>query len=176
MKKTETILLLGDSLVEFFDWQARFTEMTMINRGMAGERVRGLLDRVSGELAAVGKVDAVVIMSGANNLTGEDYAFLRDYEAILQRVRERLPGARIALNSLLPFRLPWLAVDAIPRLNASLRSIAGLAKADYLDVHAAFAAADRAGKICFLPDGVHLTGRGYETWATVLEAYLNTAS
>ncbi|MBU0966709.1 MAG: hypothetical protein KKA54_10050 [Proteobacteria bacterium] len=176
MKKTETILLLGDSLVEFFDWQARFAEMIMINRGEAGERVRELLDRVSGELAAAGKVDVVVIMIGANNLAGGDYTFLRDYEEILLRVRQGLPAARIAVTSLLPFRFSWLAADAVVRLNASLRSIAGLANADYLDVYAAFAAAQKAGKTCFLPDGVHLTGRGYETWALVLDAYLNTAS
>lgn len=172
MKKTETILLLGDSLVEFFDWQARFPEMTMINRGMAGERVRGLLNRIAGELAAAGRVDAVVIMTGANNLAGEDYAFLRDYEEILRRVRKRLPAGRIVVTSLLPFRFPWLAAEAISRLNASLRSMAGLANADYLDVHAAFVAAQRAGKICFLPDGVHLTGSGYETWTTLLAGYL----
>ncbi|MCK9294424.1 MAG: GDSL-type esterase/lipase family protein [Desulfobulbaceae bacterium] len=172
MEKTETILLLGDSLVEFFDWQARFPEMAMINRGMAGERVRGLLERIAGELAAADGVDAVVIMTGANNLAGEDYAFLRDYEEILRRVRERLPGARIVVSSLLPFRFPWLAAGAISRLNASLRAIAGLAGADYLDVHAAFVAAQRAGKICFQPDGVHLTGSGYETWARLLAGYL----
>jgi lysophospholipase L1-like esterase len=173
MKRAQRILLLGDSLVEFFDWQARFKDMTMLNRGEAGERVRGLLNRVSGELAAAGNVDVVVIMIGANNLAGEDFAFLRDYEEILRRVRSALPAARIAVISLLPFRFPWLAADSVPRLNASLRSIAALTNADYLDVHDAFVAAERAGKICFLPDGVHLTGRGYETWATVLAGYIS---
>ncbi|TFG37329.1 MAG: hypothetical protein E4H46_01955 [Desulfobacterales bacterium] len=173
MKRAQRILLLGDSLVEFFDWQARFIDMDMLNRGEAGERVRGLLNRVSGEVAAAGNVDVVVIMIGANNLAGEDYAFLRDYEEILRRLRSALPVARIAVTSLLPFRFPWLAADTVPRLNASIRSIAGLNSADYLDVHDAFAVAERAGKICFLPDGVHLTGRGYETWATVLAGYLS---
>jgi len=172
MQRTETVLLLGDSLVEFFDWQARFPEMTMSNRGVAGERVRGLLARLADELAAAGRVEVVVIMIGANNLAGGDYAFLRDYEKILHRVRQVLPGARIAVTSLLPFAFPWLAADAISRLNGSLRSLAGLAAADYLDVHAAFAAARQAGQSCFLPDGVHLTGRGYQTWAEVLAAYL----
>ena len=172
MNRAARILLLGDSLVAFFDWQARFTDLTMLNRGQAGERVGGLLDRVAGELAAAGRVDVVVVMIGANNLAGEDYAFLRDYEEILRRVRSVLPAARIAVTSLLPFRFPWLAADTVPRLNASLCSIAGLANADYLDVHAAFVAAQRAGQVCFLPDGVHLTGRGYEAWAAVLAGYL----
>lgn len=167
------ILLLGDSLIEFFDWQARFKEMITLNRGKAGERVKGLLARLADELAAAGEVDVVVIMIGANNLAGEDYAFLRDYEEILRRVRSALPAAGIAVTSLLPFRFPWLSADAVPRLNASLRSIAGLVSADYLDVHTAFVVAQQAGKTCFLPDGVHLTGRGYETWATVLAAYLS---
>jgi len=173
MKRAIKILLLGDSLIEFFDWQARFKEMIMQNRGEAGERVKELLSRVSDELAAAGKVDVVVIMIGANNLAGEDYAFLRDYEEILHRVRSVLPAARIAVTSLLPFHFSWLSADTVPRLNASLRSIAGLASADYLDVYAAFVAAQQAGKTCFLPDGVHLTGGGYEIWATVLGAYLS---
>ncbi|MEW6521554.1 MAG: hypothetical protein AB1461_19320 [Thermodesulfobacteriota bacterium] len=75
MQRTETVLLLGDSLVEFFDWQARFPEMTMSNRGVAGERVRGLLARLADELAAAGRVEVVVIMIGANNLAGGDMPF-----------------------------------------------------------------------------------------------------
>lgn len=172
MKKAMRILLLGDSLVAFYDWQARFKGMTVLNRGIPGETVQGLLARLPGELAAAGFVHMIVVMIGANNLVREDYGFLPDYEEILATVRSALPEARLVVTSLLPFQLPWLADHTVARLNISLRAIAARNQAEYLNVCDSFVAAEQAGSRCFFEDGVHLTDNGYDTWAALLEAHI----
>jgi lysophospholipase L1-like esterase len=171
-KKTMRILLLGDSLIEFFDWQARFQGVTVLNRGIAGETVQGLLARLPGELAAAGFVDVIAVMTGANNLIGEDYGFLPEYEEILVTVRSALPEARLVVTSLLPFQLPWLAAGTVDRLNESLRNMAARNQADFLNVCDPFVAAQQAGTPCFFEDGVHLTDKGYGIWAGLLAVHI----
>lgn len=172
MKKTMRMLLLGDSLVAFYDWQARFKDRTVLNRGIPGETVQGLLARLPGELAAAGFVDMIVVMIGANNLVREDYGFLPDYEEILVTVRSALPEARLVVTSLLPFQLPWLADHTVARLNVSLRAIAARNQAEYLNVCDPFIAAAQAGNPGFFEDGVHLTDKGYDIWATLLATHI----
>ena len=40
------ILFLGDSLIEYFDWNERLPGHNIVNLGIAGESVQGLLSRV----------------------------------------------------------------------------------------------------------------------------------
>jgi len=40
----KTILFIGDSLTEFFDWQKRFPGHKVVNLGSAGETVETLFD------------------------------------------------------------------------------------------------------------------------------------
>ncbi len=171
MQKEKRILFLGDSLIEFFDWQKCFRNVQVLNRGRAGETVNELLMRVPSEVAAVGDMDMIIIMIGANNLAMEDYSFLRDYEKLLFKLRQAFPAAHIGACSLLPFQFPWLAADAVKRLNDVLRSLSENAKVDYLDVYAGFIAAGEAEQICFQADGVHLTEKGYGRWIEVLREY-----
>ena len=40
------LLFIGDSLIQFFDWQKRFPAYQITNLGVAGESVQGLLARI----------------------------------------------------------------------------------------------------------------------------------
>lgn len=166
------ILLLGDSLIEFFDWQHRFPSYTMLNRGVAGETVGGLLARLPLLENSVKDADTVVVMIGTNNLAMDDYSFLPDYKKVLDFLKREFPLARLAVTSLLPIRLPWLADNAVERVNVSLQKLAEDCSADYIEVYEPFMVCREKGDTCFLEDGVHLTDAGYERWATVLAEYL----
>ncbi|MCK5195985.1 MAG: GDSL family lipase, partial [Desulfobulbaceae bacterium] len=63
MKK---ILLTGDSLIEFFDWQSRCPQFDIANEGIAGETVRGLLYGLPFLKARMEVPAAVVLMIGTN--------------------------------------------------------------------------------------------------------------
>ena len=170
MKK---ILLTGDSLIEFYDWQSRFPVFDIDNEGIAGETVRGLLYGLPYLKDRVEIPDAVVVMIGTNNLAMDDYGFLGDYQKIIEKLKEWYPEARVAITSLLPLYLPWLAPDAVQRLNESLEKIAEKFGVDFLDVFSQFRVAGSGERDLFLEDGVHLSDGGYAVWALVLEKYFD---
>jgi lysophospholipase L1-like esterase len=163
------LLFIGDSLIEFFDWQARFPGHEVHNLGLAGETVEGLQARLGTILAGTAPPDAVFIMTGINNLAMDDRGFLGAYRQILARLRQQYPSARIYINSLLPALLPFISNYDVRAVNGQLRALAADSQAGYLDIHPLFldeGGAPRAELL--LDDGVHLSDRGYAVWSEAI--------
>ena len=162
-------LFMGDSLIEFFNWQERFPDREVFNYGIAGETAEGLLARLPNIINRAQSPDLVMIMTGINNVAMEDYGFLFTYEKIITRLREAYGQATINMTSLLPVDLFFLS-DAIPRINRRLKKIAENNNILYLNLYPLFIDENsRAITSCFEADGVHLSAEGYEIWARALE-------
>ncbi|MBE9519612.1 MAG: GDSL family lipase [Proteobacteria bacterium] len=165
-------IFIGDSLVEFFNWQNRFPDQQVINFGQAGETAEGLAARLPGIIKRYEAPDLIMIMTGTNNIAMEDYGFLFTYEKIIEQLQDACPGATIVMVSLLPIELFWLG-DAVPRVNKRLKEISQNLAVHYLDLYPLFLGRDsKQNPACFEPDSVHLSLQGYEVWADALEEFL----
>jgi lysophospholipase L1-like esterase len=168
-----TLLFLGDSLTEFFDWERRFPDHEVHNLGVAGETVQGLLRRLVRVLSYPVSPDVVFVMTGANNIAMEDFSIVEGYREIVERLRAGFAGARVVVQSVLPVDFSWVDNRVIQRINTSLGEIAGEHGAEYLDVFALFA--DSRGRPIegyLLDDGVHISDKGYAVWADAVERFL----
>ncbi|MCK5231466.1 MAG: GDSL family lipase [Desulfobulbaceae bacterium] len=164
--KSEKLLFVGDSLIEYFDWQVRFPEHDVMNSGTAGETVSGLLNRAERIVNHEEQPDWCLIMSGTNNVVMEDYSFIPLYEKIIEVFLDAFPKAAIIINSLMPIRMDWLSQTAIPRMNSSLYKLSQKTGTGFLDVFDLFVKKQADGKTSlFLPDGVHLNETGYRVWS-----------
>ncbi len=162
-------LFIGDSLIEFFNWQNRFPDDQVYNFGSAGETAEGLLSRLPGIIRRIQAPGLVMIMTGTNNIAMEDYGFLSTYEKIISLLQENYAQAAIVMTSLLPIELFFLG-DAVPRINRRLKDIARNNHIAYLDLYPLFLGEDsRAITAYYEADGVHLSEAGYEVWARALE-------
>ena len=171
-RKSHKLMLVGDSMIEFFDWQERFPDRDVKNLGRSGESVEELQVRASAIVDRHGAPDLVLIMIGTNNVAMENFNFLAAYEDILDTFQEAYPEATLVVNSLLPMELNYLAPDTVARVNSSLKSLAAAADALYLDVWSAMV--DKSGCVLedILADEVHLSFQGYKIWAAELEKFL----
>ena len=166
---TEKFLFMGDSLVEFFDWQKRFAGRQVYNFGIAGETAEGLLARLPRIITRFQSPSLVMVMTGTNNIAMEDYGFLLTYEKIVALLQQNYAAAAIVMTSLLPMDLFFLG-DAVPRVNKRLHEIARKMDTIYLDLYPLFRDDDaKPVKNYYEPDGVHLSPEGYEVWARALE-------
>jgi lysophospholipase L1-like esterase len=168
------ILFLGDSLIEYFDWQERFPGHRITNLGMAGEPVEGLSSRLEGIIRKHPSADLIFIMTGINNVAMEDLDILDTYREILGKLKTAYPDAGICVNSLLPALVDFIPDDSIQRINSSLKKVAGESGGEYLNVYSLFV--DEKGhpiKAYLLDDGVHLSDRGYAIWSRALENIIN---
>lgn len=167
MKSAPTLCFLGDSLIEYYDWQARFPGAAVCNLGVAGETAPELLARLSSLGATMVKADGVILMTGTNDLLmGVD--FLSAYARIIGRLQKTLPTAVLLVNSIMPMSLPWLAPNLIALTNARLEELALRHKIGYLD-GCRFLPSSAP---LFLDDGVHLSQHGYALWSAAIEKHL----
>ena len=162
-------LFIGDSLIQFFNWQERFPDREIFNYGIAGETAEGLLARLPRIIDLVQSPDLVMIMTGINNVAMEDDGFLYTYEKIVARLLQAYGQVTIAMTSLLPADLFFLG-EAVPRVNGKIKAIAHNKNILYLDLYPLFF--DKNSEVVasyFEADGIHLSPEGYEVWARALE-------
>ncbi|MCI5131820.1 MAG: hypothetical protein D3904_09905, partial [Candidatus Electrothrix sp. EH2] len=136
------LLMLGDSLIEWGDWDSLLPDFRVINRGLAGEHTEELSARLVDEIDAV--IDAgrepeyILLMTGTNNLlTGGPY-FSVILRSMLPRLVALCPDSVILLNSLMPMELRGLARDSITAVNNELRDAAEQNGCHFLDMTGPF--------------------------------------
>ncbi len=169
-----TIFFIGDSFIEYGDWQARFQGHRVINLGVSGETVEELLDRVH-EITRIKETPGIIfLMSGANNVFMEEMGFFPSYRQIIKQLTSAYPDARIYLHSLPPTLFDPEIHESIMRVNATLRTIAEGEDIGFINIYDLFV--NENGMVrteCFLPDEVHLSDEGYRQWAGGLEGIVN---
>jgi lysophospholipase L1-like esterase len=168
----QKLMLVGDSMIEFFDWQERFPDLEVNNLGRSGESVEELQIRAQDIVDRYGAPDLVLVMIGTNNVAMENFTFQSAYEDILATFQEAYPEAALVVNSLLPMELGYLAPDTVSRINSSLQSLAVGSGLFYLD--ACTKLVYNSGRVLegLLEDEVHLSYQGYRVWADVLAEFL----
>ena len=167
------LLFIGDSLIEYFDWQERFPKNSVYNMGVAGETVEGLYARLQVVYTQLDTPNAIFIMSGINNLAMGHKKFITTYRKIVRGLKKQYKSPRIFVQSLLPVLFPWVSNDEIRDINIQLKKMAEAEKVDYLDINSLFL--DREGRTVaayLLEDGVHVSEKGYRVWSDEIEKHL----
>jgi len=162
------ICFVGDSLIEYFDWQARYPRHEVLNLGISGETAQELLGRIA-QLPLAGS-DWLVLMTGTNDiLMGNDC--LPAYELIVSGLRQIAPQTSLLACGILPMPLPWLLSGAVEQTNAQLEALARRLGIRYLDGVSLVPTAEARARF-FDDDGVHLTPSGYAVWSASIENHL----
>ena len=167
------LLFIGDSLIEYFDWQERFPKDIVYNFGVSGETVEGLYARIEVIFSQIEEPDLIFIMSGINNLAMGDRTFVTTYRKIVRVLKERYPSSGIFAQSLLPVLFPWISNDDVRDMNRQLKKMAEEEDVSCLDIHSLFL--DEGGKPVkeyLLDDGVHVSEQGYRVWSQEVEKHL----
>ncbi|HSH14330.1 MAG TPA: GDSL-type esterase/lipase family protein [Desulfurivibrionaceae bacterium] len=171
-RKLSRLLLVGDSLVEYGDWQELLPGREIVNLGRCGEAVEELRERAANLVRRQAQPDLLLVMIGTNNVAMERFDFLEPYADILEIFRGAWPATLLVVNSLLPMDLYYLAPETVVRLNDRLRTLAERKSTLYLDAWRALVDQDNLALPGILEDEVHLTARGYQLWAGALAELL----
>jgi lysophospholipase L1-like esterase len=172
----KNLVFIGDSLTEWFNWQRRFPEYHVINLGLSGEQVEGLLGRGNKIREHIDDPDYIFLMTGINNIIMEQYDITGPYRDIVQNLTSWYKRTIIVVQSILPVALEWISNNTIKEVNDRLEEIAHECRAEYLDIYSLFVDQKGNQKNMYLQDdGVHLSSLGYDIWAKQLEMFLITS-
>ncbi len=174
------LLFLGDSITQGWNnnevWKRHYEPRKAANFGIGGDRTQHVLWRIeNGELEGISP-KLVVLMIGTNNVgsnTPEEIA--GGVKAIVERLREKLPKAKILLLAVFPrarddkksTELPPTAVIGL--INEKIAKFDDGSNIKYVDIGKAFL--NEKGNIPkdVMPDFLHLSLKGYHAWADAIE-------
>ncbi len=167
-------LFVGDSITEEWGesgeavWQKHFSHRSL-NIGVGGDRTQNILWRLRNGHLECGKLRKAVVLAGTNNLSDSDSEadIFEGVAAIVYYLLDQCPSVQVVLMGILP-REPASFMGPIRRINEMLSRLDNGTSIRFLDLHAQFQSADGSIPAGLMPDGLHLSARGYRLWADAL--------
>ena len=180
------ILLLGDSITDFYNTRSFLSDLRVYNRGFSGNRSDQLVDALPHTLGLL-HPEKIVILIGANDIGhGFDNAHvLKNLQITYDYIQKRAPGVPVILVSVMPSNpadkadMPnhyeFTSVrpnEKILALNAELRPFAEAHGWTYLDANPHMQ--DERGYLReeYTLEGLHFVDPGYEQYTKLLRPLL----
>ena len=164
-----SIIFLGDSITEFCNWSELFGKNNIINRGISGDTLDGLLYRVDEVIER--KPKKIFLMIGINDLgKGKNVnQILEKYTILIKKIHTNLPETIIYIQSVLPAKRKTLRNTDIKKINIGLIKIANKYNKNYIDLYSSFLSKNNELNDAYSLDGLHLNGKGYQLWKQIIK-------
>lgn len=161
------LVMLGDSITAFTDWNALLPSFDVANRGIPGDTTEGVLKRIDSIIAM--HPQCVAVMLGVNDLQARRTVqqISENYTAIIDRLRAS--GTTVIVQSTLATSqyFAWLNAS-VTDVNRSLDAMCRQSgRCLYLDLNSTVA------PISDTIDGLHIGPNSYRLWASALIPLLN---
>lgn len=168
------VVFLGDSITDGSEWKELVGLPQVTNRGISGDTAWGVLARI--EEVTDGDPAKIFLLIGTNDLAhGESVADVNAKIAeILETIGKQAPDARVYLQSVLPV----YGEDSerknkrIRTLNTRLTDLDTLQHVTYVDIATPMQNEEGELRSEVSTDGLHLNGKGYYLWYSVIRKYL----
>jgi len=167
-----SIIFLGDSITEFCNWGELFGQNNIINRGISGDTLDGILSRIDEIIER--KPKKLFLMIGINDLgKGKNTdQILEKYTLLIHKIHTNLPETIIYIQSVLPAKRKTLSNIDIKNINIGLLNITEKYHINYIDLHSSFLSKTNELSDNYSLDGLHLNGEGYLLWKKIIAEYV----
>lgn len=166
-EKFANCIVLGDSITQgLYEYNVLDASLVIAERGVETHRPddTGLTDMVNKVIEA--KPQKLFLALGMNDIVadnGDAELFIKDYQAVLDKLIEGLPDTVIYINSVLPANSSKIAKEAcygnVPDYNEKLKALCEEKKLVFIDN------TELVKEEYYANDGVHLSQSYYPEWA-----------
>lgn len=170
------VLFIGSSSIRLWKTLAKdFPDVTVLNRGFGGSQIADSTYYVD-RIVTPYQPRLIVLYAGDNDLANgkTPSQVFADYQQFVSKVREALPGVRIAYIAIKPSPARWHLLLAIKTTNLMIKQFVGKKKGlEYIDVFTGMLGTDgKPRQELYAEDGLHMSEKGYALWAKAVAPYL----
>lgn len=169
------VIFCGNSITDGGEWQEMFNDTEILNRGISGDVTTGVMLRM-GNLLNI-QPSKLFLLIGVNDLAKNIPVaqVAANIRSMVIQFHEKSPTTKVYLQSVLPvnptfiqFRNHVNKTDSILLLNKMIRGICTEETATYIDLFTPFSDKNQHLDSTLTNDGLHLTGKGYARWKSVI--------
>lgn len=176
----DDIIFFGNSITDGGEWAELFGMPNVKNRGISGDVVNGLRQRL--DAIVKGKPAKVFIMIGINDISHGISAdsIAADYARLVWELRRKSPATKVYLQSVLPVDNTFKRYKnmigrdhLIAPVNDRIKQIADEEGCTYIDLWPLFLD-NSTGRLNrkYTNDGLHINGQGYMAWAEYIRRFV----
>ena len=161
------LVMFGDSITEWAPWADIFRDVSIVNRGLAGDTTTGMLRRIDTTLNVKPKL--VCFMAGINDLAqGYDVEHIyQNYIDMLEVWQEN--DIRILVQSTLYVGSKLQGLNSsVELLNSKISEYCSQQGIAFLDVNSVLSP-NKLLSNEYSCDDLHLNAKAYQAWAEVLQ-------
>lgn len=170
------IVFCGDSITAGLATAPAFAGEGIINRGISGDGLAGLLQRLDVSASHL-KPRKLFLLIGINDIVFSDYNqddYEQCFDYILGRLKNDCPGCGIYIQSILPVKGKYAAANSRVRaVNQILQKLAQRHRMTYLNLHDAFEDSSGEMRSELSTDGVHPNADGHRVWHEQIIRYIS---
>jgi len=169
------ICFLGDSITDGCEWAELTGNLKCTNRGISSDTAWGIMKRI--DEITEGRPAKVFLMIGTNDLDrNKTVPEVSDKVGeIIDTIKRQSPTTEIYLQSILPvWDYTWGSRNnkTIDEMNTELVKLASQKKVPWVNLAPFFKDDTGALRKDLTVEGLHLNGRAYYLWYSVIRKYL----
>ena len=179
-KSKNSIIFIGNSLTQNFEFAELFQNLSIKNRGIIGDYTSTLYNRL--EPIIEEKPEKIFIEIGINDLgiNLPNDSLVNNYIKIIDKLQSKTPNSKIYIQSIFPVKNDSQYLKSITNpevnknvvlVNKELKSICEKKKMTYIDIYSSFELEGQMNPKYSI-DGVHLNGTGYLLWRDKLKSFI----
>lgn len=179
-KSKNSIIFIGNSLTQNFEFAELFQNLSIKNRGIIGDYTSTLYNRL--EPIIEEKPEKIFIEIGINDLgiNLPNDSLVNNYIKIIDKLQSKTPNSKIYIQSIFPVKNDSQYLKSITNpevnknvvlVNKELKSICEKKKMTYIDIYSSFELEGQMNPKYSI-DGVHLNGAGYLLWRDKLKSFV----
>ena len=170
---TNEIIFLGNSITDMCAWNELFGMANIKNRGISGDVINGVIDRLEEVVSSFPK--KIFLMIGTNDLARKRSVeqILTDYEKLITLIIQKTPKTQLYLQSVLPTKNQSTRNNNdIIQINKGILELAKKYSLTYINLFDLFKTNENELNMNYSCDGLHLNGKGYLLWKDAVIDYV----
>lgn len=170
---SNAIYFVGTSITGNCDWSELFSNSHIKNRGIGGDLISGVANRIDEIL--ISRPKKIFLEIGINDLEQQRTVpeIIGDYEQLIDHIRKVSPFTELYVESILPtFNNYYRSNSDIAKINNSLIEIAKVNGVVYIDLNSCLKSSKDELDSQYSLDGFHLNGKGYLVLKKELDKYI----
>jgi len=167
------IIFLGNSITDMCAWNELFGMENVKNRGISGDVINGVIDRLEEVVSSFPK--KIFLMIGTNDLARKRSVdqILTDYEKLITLIIQKTPKTQLYLQSVLPTKNQTTRNNNdIIEINKGINALANKYSLTYINLFDLFKTPENELNMDYSYDGLHLNGQGYLLWKDAVIEYV----
>ena len=176
------IVFIGDSITDLYPLDSYYSDLPLAvyNRGIAGDRTDGVIDRLKVSLYDIAP-SKIVLMIGINDINSgrNNDEIISNYTKILAGIKQNLPNTQVFCMSVLSVKKEFeqyfdltIIIPQIKDLNTKIENLAQNYSYTYLDLFSLTIDQNNYLIDGYSDDSIHLNSNGFNVWTNLVKPYL----